>query len=39
MELEMDALIDNDTFHLVSKRNNSIIGGRWVFPLKSDEGV
>ena len=37
MELEMDALIDNDTFDLVPKPNKPVIGGRWVFALKYNE--
>ena len=36
MQLEMNALAENDTYVLVPKPNKPIIGGRWVYSLKFD---
>ena len=37
MQLEIDALAENDTYALVPKPNKPIIGGRWVYSLKLNE--
>ena len=38
MEAEMSALHENQTFQLATRPNKKVVGGRWVFNIKTNDG-